>query len=174
MRVARARARPPRHRACADCAWLLTRLLVLHHPVSARRRTQPPDDEIVREFESLVQQGVKEVTLLGQIVDRYGYDLLGDELCHSHYNPGAASGTLASDARGHADGEAAATAQRHRRPGAHSLSHLAPELDDRRIAGCGARVAEGDAAHRSAGAGRRRRRVAAACGAAIPATTIAA
>lgn len=51
-----------------------------------------PADEIVREVEGLVQQGVKEVTLLGQIVDRYGYDLLGDDYAIQRYNPGAASG----------------------------------------------------------------------------------
>ena len=51
-----------------------------------------PMDEIVRDVESLVQQGVREVTLLGQIVDRYGYDLLGDDYAIQHYNPGAASG----------------------------------------------------------------------------------
>jgi len=32
-------------------------------------------DEILTEARSLVAQGVKEITLLGQIVDRYGYDL---------------------------------------------------------------------------------------------------
>ena len=32
-------------------------------------------DEIMTEVRSLVSQGVKEITLLGQIVDRYGYDL---------------------------------------------------------------------------------------------------
>jgi tRNA-2-methylthio-N6-dimethylallyladenosine synthase len=32
-------------------------------------------DEIMGEARSLVAQGVKEITLLGQIVDRYGYDL---------------------------------------------------------------------------------------------------
>ena len=32
-------------------------------------------DEIMVEARSLVAQGVKEITLLGQIVDRYGYDL---------------------------------------------------------------------------------------------------
>jgi len=32
-------------------------------------------DEIMTEARSLVSQGVKEITLLGQIVDRYGYDL---------------------------------------------------------------------------------------------------
>jgi tRNA-2-methylthio-N6-dimethylallyladenosine synthase len=51
-----------------------------------------PANEIVAEIESLVQQGVKEVTLLGQIVDRYGYDLLGDDFAIRSYNPGAASG----------------------------------------------------------------------------------
>ncbi len=51
-----------------------------------------PAAEIVREVESLVAQGVKEVTLLGQIVDRYGYDLLGDDYKIRTYNPGAASG----------------------------------------------------------------------------------
>lgn len=34
-----------------------------------------PADEIVAEIRSLVAQGVREVTLLGQIVDRYGRDL---------------------------------------------------------------------------------------------------
>ncbi len=33
-----------------------------------------PIDEIVNEIRGLVAQGVREVTLLGQIVDRYGYD----------------------------------------------------------------------------------------------------
>lgn len=33
-----------------------------------------PVDEIVNEIRGLVAQGVREVTLLGQIVDRYGYD----------------------------------------------------------------------------------------------------
>ncbi len=48
--------------------------------------------EIVAEVRALVAQGVREVTLLGQIVDRYGYDLLGDEYAIRAYNPGAASG----------------------------------------------------------------------------------
>lgn len=37
-----------------------------------------PLDEIVREVEGLVAQGVREVTLLGQIVDRYGKDFPGE------------------------------------------------------------------------------------------------
>lgn len=37
-----------------------------------------PVDEIVNEVRGLVAQGVREVTLLGQIVDRYGYDWRGD------------------------------------------------------------------------------------------------
>jgi tRNA-2-methylthio-N6-dimethylallyladenosine synthase len=51
-----------------------------------------PADEIVAEIRTLVGQGVKEVTLLGQIVDRYGYDLLGEDYAIRKYNPGAASG----------------------------------------------------------------------------------
>jgi len=39
-------------------------------------RSRPPQ-EIVAEVRDLVSQGVREVTLLGQIVDRYGYDLPG-------------------------------------------------------------------------------------------------
>jgi len=38
-----------------------------------RERSRPADD-IVREVRALVGQGVKEVMLLGQIVDRFGYD----------------------------------------------------------------------------------------------------
>lgn len=54
-------------------------------------RSRPLSD-IVAETRSLVAQGVREVTLLGQIVDRYGYDLLGNDYAIRAYNPGAASG----------------------------------------------------------------------------------
>jgi tRNA-2-methylthio-N6-dimethylallyladenosine synthase len=37
-----------------------------------------PVEEIVHEVRDLVAQGVREVTLLGQIVDRYGYDWRGE------------------------------------------------------------------------------------------------
>ena len=37
-----------------------------------------PVEEIVNEVRGLVEQGVREVTLLGQIVDRYGYDWRGE------------------------------------------------------------------------------------------------
>ena len=48
-----------------------------------------PINEIISEVHSLVDQGVKEVTLLGQIVDRYGKDIPGaptlcDLLCKVH------------------------------------------------------------------------------------------
>jgi len=38
-----------------------------------------PQEEILSEAQALVRQGVKEITLLGQIVDRYGKDLTGGE-----------------------------------------------------------------------------------------------
>lgn len=50
--------------ACAFC------IIPLRRGVERSR----PLDEIVREVEELVAQGVREVTLLGQIVDRYGKD----------------------------------------------------------------------------------------------------
>jgi tRNA-2-methylthio-N6-dimethylallyladenosine synthase len=37
-----------------------------------------PAAEIIAEIRGLVEQGVREITLLGQIVDRYGYDWRGD------------------------------------------------------------------------------------------------
>ena len=43
-----------------------------------------PVDEIVNEIRGLVAQGVREVTLLGQIVDRYGYDWREDGLGNSN------------------------------------------------------------------------------------------
>jgi len=43
-------------------------------PYRRGRERSRPIQEIVAEVQALVAQGVREVTLLGQIVDRYGYD----------------------------------------------------------------------------------------------------
>ena len=56
-----------------------------------------PLAEIVDEVRSLVDQGVREVTLLGQIVDRYGYDWRGEQ---------GSSVTVAAYQGGQATGEA--------------------------------------------------------------------
>ena len=44
-------------------------------PYRRGRQVSRPVDEVVREVELLAARGVKEVTLLGQTVDAYGYDL---------------------------------------------------------------------------------------------------
>ena len=44
-------------------------------PYRRGRETSRPVDELVREAEMLAARGAKEITLLGQIVDRYGHDL---------------------------------------------------------------------------------------------------
>ena len=49
-----------------------------------------PIDEIVREIQGLVDQGVREVTLLGQIVDRYGYDWRTNEAGQANLGNSAA------------------------------------------------------------------------------------
>jgi tRNA-2-methylthio-N6-dimethylallyladenosine synthase len=44
-------------------------------PARRGRERSRPAEEVAREVHALAEQGVKEVTLLGQIVDRYGWDL---------------------------------------------------------------------------------------------------
>ena len=44
-------------------------------PYRRGRQVSRPVDEVVREVELLVNRGVREVTVLGQTVDAYGYDL---------------------------------------------------------------------------------------------------
>ena len=44
-------------------------------PYRRGRETSRPVEELVREAEMLAARGAKEITLLGQIVDRYGHDL---------------------------------------------------------------------------------------------------
>lgn len=46
-------------------------------PSKRGREHSRPYDDVLHEAQNLVQQGVKEITLLGQIVDRYGLDLPG-------------------------------------------------------------------------------------------------
>jgi tRNA-2-methylthio-N6-dimethylallyladenosine synthase len=46
-----------------------------------------PAEEILAEAEALTVQGVKEITLLGQIVDRYGYDLVSDSRAYPEARP---------------------------------------------------------------------------------------
>ncbi len=53
---------------------MLACLYLLHHPLPSWHRKKPPTQEILAEAQSLADQGVKEITLLGQIVDRYGKD----------------------------------------------------------------------------------------------------
>jgi len=53
------------------CNWVCTFCIIPSRRGAERSR---PQAEIVRHVQSLVQQGVREVTLLGQIVDRYGHD----------------------------------------------------------------------------------------------------
>lgn len=55
------------------CSHACTYCIIPH---KRGREHSRPYDEILREVHSLAQQGVKEITLLGQIVDRYGLDLL--------------------------------------------------------------------------------------------------
>jgi tRNA-2-methylthio-N6-dimethylallyladenosine synthase len=53
------------------CNWVCTFCII---PARRGPERSRPMDDIVRQVTQLAQQGVREVTLLGQIVDRYGYD----------------------------------------------------------------------------------------------------
>lgn len=53
------------------CNWVCTFCIIPSRRGPERSR---PPEEILDHVRSLVDQGVREVTLLGQIVDRYGYD----------------------------------------------------------------------------------------------------
>jgi len=53
------------------CNWVCTFCIIPSRRGPERSR---PADEIIRHVEALVADGVREVTLLGQIVDRYGFD----------------------------------------------------------------------------------------------------
>lgn len=53
------------------CNWVCTFCIIPSRRGPERSR---PADEILAHARSLVEQGVREITLLGQIVDRYGYD----------------------------------------------------------------------------------------------------
>lgn len=53
------------------CNWVCTFCIIPSRRGPERSR---PADEILRQVEGLVAEGVREVTLLGQIVDRYGFD----------------------------------------------------------------------------------------------------
>ncbi|MCS7178085.1 MAG: tRNA (N6-isopentenyl adenosine(37)-C2)-methylthiotransferase MiaB [Anaerolineae bacterium] len=58
--------------AVLGCSHACTYCIIPYRRGPERSR---PMEEILAEARALVAQGVKEITLLGQIVDRYGYDL---------------------------------------------------------------------------------------------------
>ncbi|MFQ6101634.1 MAG: tRNA (N6-isopentenyl adenosine(37)-C2)-methylthiotransferase MiaB [Anaerolineae bacterium] len=59
--------------AVLGCSHACTYCIIPYRRGPERSR---PVEEVVAEAEALAAQGVKEITLLGQIVDRYGFDLI--------------------------------------------------------------------------------------------------
>ena len=60
--------------AVYGCSYACTYCIIPHRRGAEQSR---PPEEILREAHSMVNQGVKEITLLGQIIDRYGKDRPG-------------------------------------------------------------------------------------------------
>ncbi len=60
--------------AVYGCSYACTYCIIPQRRGAEQSR---PPDEILREAHSMVSQGVKEITLLGQIIDRYGKDRPG-------------------------------------------------------------------------------------------------
>ncbi len=87
------------------CSHACTYCIIPYRRGAERSR---PAEDILKEARSLVRQGVKEVTLLGQIVDRYGLD-----------DPSLPNLTGLLTA-----------VERHRRTGTHPLSNIPSQLDD--------------------------------------------
>lgn len=76
---------PTRERGCLvsayvtvvdGCSHACTYCVIPYRRGAERSRTE---EEILREVRALAKQGVREITLLGQIVDRYGEDRGGDQ-----------------------------------------------------------------------------------------------
>jgi tRNA-2-methylthio-N6-dimethylallyladenosine synthase len=70
--------------AVLGCSHACTYCIIPYRRGAERSR---PAEEIVTEARALAAQGVKEITLLGQIVDRYGYDLVSGSKVRPEAHP---------------------------------------------------------------------------------------